>query len=369
MNISIVLPSLYGKEIIQKNFAYAPGPLADLLVRQLRKRGHKVTVFAPSGTRLPTPDVSEPIPFFEQELKRKKISAETYIHDYAVMFFRISEIIQLQLIHEAFQQAKRRKTDIIHFYCQQNYPAFYFAKLFSTPTLFTLHDPIPRKSDPKAWNRPGAFFPEMNFVTVSKNQQKSNNQLHYVGAVHNSVDISQYEFSDMKEPYLAWMARPSEYKGPDIAVRVGKATKMLVKLAGPKPLKSQMPFWKKNIEPSIKTKKAEFLGYIQGKQKNTFLKKASALLFPITWDEPFGMAMIEAMACGTPVIAFDSGAVREIINNGQTGFIVKNEQEMIAAIKKLHLIKPENCRRHVQENFSPEKMASAYEKIYKKLVR
>jgi glycosyltransferase involved in cell wall biosynthesis len=369
MKISIVLPSVYGKASIQKKFAYAPGPLADLLVKGLIRRGHDVTFFVPKGSPFSFPTINESHPILETELQQRKMSVDTLMREYPANFTRINQVIQNDLINQAFAQAKKRKTDLIHFFCQQNYPAFYLAEAYKIPTLFTLHDPIPKITDSGSWARPGIFFPKMNFVTVSKNQQKSNAQLHYVGAIHNAIDTKKYELGHSKEDYLAWIGRPTPYKGPDIAVRVAHKAGRILKLAGPRPFPSQMAFWKKTISPSIQKKRAFFLGYLQGKEKNQFLKKAAALLFPITWNEPFGIVMIEAMACGTPVIAFDQGAVREVIVHGKTGFIVKKEREMVAAVKRIGTINPQDCRDHVEKKFSPEKMVSDYEKIYQKVIR
>ncbi len=368
MKISIVLSSPFAKEIMRKDHVYAPGPLADLLIEGLQNRGHDVTLFAPFKSRFSVPSISEPIHFLEAQLSKYKMSVDEFAKEKSTVFWRIYDLIQSQLANVAFQESEKKKSDILHFYCQYSFVPYYLARYSSIPTLFTLHDPVPA-ADPTKWNRPHLFFPKANYVTVSKDQQKSNRSLNYVAAIHNCVDLKLFSFSAKKEGYLGWIGRPVEEKGPDIAIRVAQAAGRKMKMAAAKPLKSEEPFWNGKIVPAMKENNVDFLGHIGGKKRTDFFKKASGVLFPVAAREAFGLVMIEAMACGTPVIAFDKSAVREIIVHGKTGFIVKNEREMVAAVKKLHTINPADCRAHVEKNFSADAMVEKYEALYKKLAK
>ncbi|MCK4891296.1 MAG: glycosyltransferase, partial [Candidatus Pacebacteria bacterium] len=127
-------------------------------------------------------------------------------------------------------------------------------------------------------------------------------------------------------------------------------------------------FYDKKVKPFLKKSEIEDIGFLDRKKLSSFLGRAKALLFPINWEEPFGLVMIEAMACGTPVIAFNRGSVSEVIKHGKTGFVVENESEMIEAIKNIDKINREDCRKHVEENFTIKTMVGGYEEVYRKVL-
>ena len=150
------------------------------------------------------------------------------------------------------------------------------------------------------------------------------------------------------------------HKNPKDAINAAKEAEVELILAGGK---IREPYFSKEIKPLIDGDKIKYLGEVYGKTKINLLKNAKALLFPIKWPEPFGLVMIEAMACGTPIIAYPNGAVPEIVEDKKTGFIVKNISEMVKAIKKIDRIDRKKCREKVEEKFSIEKMINEYEKI------
>ena len=128
-----------------------------------------------------------------------------------------------------------------------------------------------------------------------------------------------------------------------------------------------LKYFEKEIKPRLRGN-IKYIGEVSERKKSKILGEAQALLFPILWEEPFGLVVVEAMACGTPVIAFNRGSMKELIKDGKTGFLVKNINEMVEAIKKIDLIKPQDCRKWVEEKFSIKRMTDDYEKIYKKLL-
>jgi glycosyltransferase involved in cell wall biosynthesis len=202
-----------------------------------------------------------------------------------------------------------------------------------------------------------------------------------LSAVHNGVNPGDFPFVKEKKPYFITLARFAPYKGQHIAVqaaaKLGKKLRMagpvadilsnrklLLELANPQSAyrnDPQFKYYSDEILPyAVSYRNITYSGNLSGKKKLKFLSEAKALLFPITWDEPFGMSVIEALACGTPVVAMNRGAMPEIIEHGVTGFLANNEDEFIEYMQRVDEIDPEACRRSVEEKFSADAMASAY---------
>ena len=189
--------------------------------------------------------------------------------------------------------------------------------------------------------------------------------------IYNGIDFSQFKYNGKKEDYFACYGRIIEQKGIHHAIDACLKTGNRLKIAG---LHYEghggSDYWSTKIAPFIDDKTITYKGFLKKQSiKNSFLGKAKALLFPIEWDEPFGLAIIEANACGTPVIAFNRGSVSEIIKNGINGYIVKNKQEMIKVMQKVDLIDRIKCREYVKKRFSIEKMVLEYEEVYKSLTK
>jgi glycosyltransferase involved in cell wall biosynthesis len=175
--------------------------------------------------------------------------------------------------------------------------------------------------------------------------------------------VDNWPFKSKKQNYVLWVGRFDETKGPHRAIAAAEIAKIPVVLAGPiQP--GQESYFEEEIEPHLDGDQARHDGEVGGTQKLELFANARALLMPITWDEPFGMVMIEALACGTPVIAFPEGAASEIVEHGVNGYLVDDEQAMAAAIADLHQIDPAACRESVATRFSPETVAAGYVEIY-----
>ena len=191
--------------------------------------------------------------------------------------------------------------------------------------------------------------------------------------------MKDFTFNDKSQNYLVWLGRITPKKGLIEAIKAAKLVKIPLKIAA-KVDKNHLPdveFYEKKIKPLFDGRQVQYLGEIGPVKKNALLKNALALLNPIKWNEPFGLVMPEAMACGTPVIAFDKGSVPEIVQNGKTGFIIpatdKNGQSnikgLVDSIKKIYSIDRKKCRRQVEKKFSVEKMTDDYEKVYEKIIK
>ena len=194
--------------------------------------------------------------------------------------------------------------------------------------------------------------------------------LNYIATVYNGVDTSQIEFSDKKGDYLFWMGRITEKKGPVDAIKVAKKLGMRLKMAAVVD-PSQKDYFEKEVKPLIDNKLITFEGEISKKKKSDLFKNAFCTLFPIHWEEPFGLVMAESMSGGAPVIAYNRGSVSELVRDGKTGFIVEEErgiEGLAEAIKNIDKINRQECRDFVEENFSVIKMVDGYEKVYSSLV-
>jgi glycosyltransferase involved in cell wall biosynthesis len=181
--------------------------------------------------------------------------------------------------------------------------------------------------------------------------------------VYNAIDFSKYELNEHVEPTapLMFLGRLDKIKGVHTAIAVAKQTDHQLLIAGNVPTTpDNLNYYKTEIEPLIDGKQIIYLGALNDEQKNDYLKKAKALLFPIEWDEPFGLVMIEAMACGTPVIAFKRGSVPEVVDEGITGFIIDNAAEMVNRIGALDQINRNECRRRAVERFDVKVVAKHY---------
>lgn len=322
------------------------------LTEGLIKRGHKVTLFASGDSKTS----AKLIACTKTHLIKRGIPWEDWWWNnlnYAT----------------AFEKAK--DFDIIHSHWTPL--GMYFQKFVKTPVLHTLHN-IPPKKDPR-WEI-FSNFKESNVVFISK-IEKENSPVDFKKEyiVYNGIDVSQFKLNLGPKRHFIWIGRICQKKGIENAIYVAKKMGIKLILAGQlQPMYKD--YFQKKIKPHL-NEKIKYVGELKQNQLSSFYGSAQGFLYPFEWEEPFGLCMIEAMACGAPVIAFDKGSAREIIKNGKTGFVVpffdkkgrKNFEGLISAIKKINQIKRIDCRKWVEENFSIEKMINNYEKVYYQLVK
>lgn len=233
------------------------------------------------------------------------------------------------------------------------------------PFLTTIHRPM----DPETAEAIKAY-PEIKICAISKDHEKSMKEynIDVFGVAPNGIDVKQYEFNKTPEDYLLYLGRLNREKGIITALEVAKATRKKLIVAGNIVGPEEWLYFMHDVQPLLNEEFINFRGEVDFNEKIRLLKNAKALLFPIDRREPFGLVMIEAMACGTPVIGFRKGSVPEVIEHGKTGFIVNTKEEMAEAIKHIDEINREDCRKHVENHFTVEKMVDAYEKIYKNML-
>jgi glycosyltransferase involved in cell wall biosynthesis len=189
----------------------------------------------------------------------------------------------------------------------------------------------------------------------------------YCGVVYNGIDVESFPYEEQKEDYLLFLARIAPEKGTHLAIeaarRLGKRLVIAAKVD-----RADRQYFHDTVEPLIDGDLIQFVGEVDAALKRKLYARAYCLLFPICWEEPFGLVMAEAMACGTPVIAFARGAATELVVDGETGFLVHDVDGMVRAVHRVDRIDPRRCRRHVEENFSAQRMTEGYLAIYERIL-
>jgi glycosyltransferase involved in cell wall biosynthesis len=189
-----------------------------------------------------------------------------------------------------------------------------------------------------------------------------------IGSIPNPIDLQDWPLQERKGDYLLWIGRMTPEKGPHRAIAAARAVDVPLVLAGViQP--GQQAFFDREVAPHIDGERVRFVGEVGGATKRSLFARARGLLMPIRWDEPFGMVMVEALACGTPVIAFPEGAVRELVIEGKTGFLVDDVQAMTVAIGRLPQITARDCRAWVRDHCDVDVVAAAYEGTYRSVAR
>jgi len=231
------------------------------------------------------------------------------------------------------------------------------------PTVVTAHGPVAGED--------GHYFETLgssvDVVAISDAQRRLNPNLNWVGTVHNAIDVSSFPYRADKDDYVLWLGRFSPQKAPDLAIEAARAAGRRIVLAGKLNEAPERRYFEERVAPLL-GRDAEYVGEADASMKRELLSGAQALVFPIQWEEPFGMVMIEAMACGTPVVALRRGSVPEVVADGVTGVIVDDAARLPDAIARAQELDPAASRRRAVEDFDVPVMAERYERVYRMLV-
>jgi glycosyltransferase involved in cell wall biosynthesis len=329
-----VPPKLYGgTERIVSN-------LTEELVRQ----GHDVTLFASADSCTS----AELVPCAPQALRLDGTVRDPLPH-------------VLVMLEEVRRRAE--EFEILHFHLDMlHFPIF---RHMAAHTLTTLHGRLDLP-DLRPFYRK---FPEFPLVSISNQQRWPMPPVNWAGTVYHGLPTDLLHLNPSPQgDYLAFLGRISPEKGPDRAIEIARRANMKIRIAAKVDSADQL-YFEQHIRPLLDDPLVEFIGEISEQQKSDFLGNASALLFPVNWPEPFGIVMIEAMACGTPVIAWPEGSVPEVIDQGTTGFMVQSVEEAVAALDATRRLDRTTIRRRFEQRFSAARMARDYVALYRTIAR
>jgi glycosyltransferase involved in cell wall biosynthesis len=315
-----------------------------VLVEELVRRGHQVTLVA-SGDSQTAADL---VSFYPRSLRTAKDLRDKRPYAW---------------LHAALALRDAAEYDIVHNHAGEEIMALSHLQP-DVPMLTTMHCLI--TPDTKfIWDHYQGYF-----NTISWSQRRLMPRVEggsFAGAIYNAIDVSSFPFDGNKETHLLFLARISPDKGLPQAVEVAKRTGLKLIIAG-KIDPVDRRYFARVARPLIDGKQVIYVGEADAALKRELYRKALCVLKPICWDEPFGLVIVEAMACGTPVIAFNRGAIPELIVDGETGFIVDTVEEMVEAVYKVDRIDPWRCRQHVAQNFDAPIMAANYLQAYQQIL-
>lgn len=331
--IEAVPPKLYGGT--ERVVAYLSDALVEL--------GHEVTLFA-SGD---SDTKATLVPIWPRSLR-----LDPDVHDQFAPLFMQMEIMA----------RRAHEFDVVHSHI--DYFGFPLLRRLGVATLTTLHGRLDLPELPALY----AVYHDAPVVSISDSQRAPLPNARYAGTVLHGLPQNLLSIGPGTGGYLAFLGRFSPEKAPDAAIRIANAAGMPLKMAA-KVDRIDQEYFSTTIEPLLAQGDVEFIGEIGEHQKNEFLGNAAGLLFPIMWPEPFGLVMIEAMACGTPVIAFDNGSVPEVLENGVSGFIVNNEAEAAAAVRKIPALDRTRVRGEFDRRFTAHHMAQNYLELYSRMAK
>ncbi|MFH1401977.1 MAG: glycosyltransferase family 4 protein [Parcubacteria group bacterium] len=342
--------------------------IIDALCQGLSQRDHKIFLFAAADAKTG----GQIIPIVPKSLWSNKTKEVAPYYAY-----------EMNII---LRQSSRLKLDILHDHLGPLSLALYGG--INIPIVHTLHVPLNKD---RAW-----AYKKLNskLISISDNQRKDAPQLNYIATIYNGTDKNLFRFNPHPKNYLLYLGELAERKGVREAILIAKKVKLKLIIVGRVPLQtSQIKdylFFQKYIKPELNRGQIKYAGEVISERTPEFYGNAKIALFPICWEEPFGLIMTESMSCGTPVIAFARGSVPEIIKDGETGFIVNSSNDdirgnwiikktglagMIEAINKIYNLSADdylemrkNCRKHVEKNFTLGKMMNEYEKLYYKIL-
>ncbi|MGE0224933.1 MAG: glycosyltransferase family 4 protein [Acetobacteraceae bacterium] len=314
------------------------------LTEELVAMGHDVTLFA-SGDSVTSATLA---PMREQALR-----LDPSVKDWVATYYRMIELIY----------RRKDEFDVIHFHIDY-FPLSLFSRQ-RVPFLTTLHGRL----DVQEFVDVFSTFPDAPFVSISNSQRQPIPQLNWIRTVLHGMPATLLTPQPVKQDYAAFLGRISPEKGVDRAIAIAGKAGIKLRIAA-KVDNADKEYYDTKIKPLIQgNPDVEFIGEINDAQKPAFLSGAHALIFPINWPEPFGLVMIEAMACGTPVIAANCGSVPEVIDDGVTGFIVNTIDEAVAAVGKVHTLDRARVRATFDRRFTARRMAEDYLDVYETLAQ
>ncbi len=365
--IAVPPPDYGGTELVVYN-----------LTEGLVKKGHKVTLFstADSITSAKLQSTFKHALFYEE--------MEQLFSPSALKLFWLHSLPTLYHAVLPFEQAQQ--FDIIHNHI--HYIGLFFASLTDKPTVHTYHGDLSTAAESPIEKMILEKYRHLPWTAISETQKKNCPiKLNFIDVIHHGVPIEKFTYQEDSQDYMVWLGRITPKKGVAEAIKVSKITKKKLVIAGVVHERDR-EFFLRKVKPQIDNQLISFVGALEFPKKIDLYKNAKLLLYPVTWEEPFGLVMIEAMACGTPVVAYANGAVTEIVRDNETGFLINSKEVnqtdftikktgiegLIEAINLMFsdsgLYKKfrKNSRIRVEEKFTVEKMTDKYLQVYQKVI-
>ena len=393
LRVGIVVPHIFMQDILQSSVIFSPGTLARDLARGLVASGTDVVLYTPGPVVVSgVPNSTADMRLFEQELTGRGYGYVDLLKKHPMTFIAMARQVQAEIIAKAFADANAGRLDVVHIYTNEEDIALPFAQFCTRPVVFTHHDPFSllvqyKNNFPK--------YAQLNWISLSMAQRASMPpETHWVGNIYHGLPRDEYSYSELAtatDPYVVYLGRIVESKGVHLAVgavreynRRATGPRLRLKIAGKHYAgHAKDTYWNDTIVPHIDGVEVEYVGFIKSAaDKQALLGGAQALIMPSIFEEPFGMVAIESMACGTPVIGLNRGAIAEVIGE-DGGLVVEapmsttagrshiDEQQVVGLLAEATARIPElsrkGCRQRFERKFTLDTMVAAHHEVYRQL--
>ncbi|MGI6456512.1 MAG: glycosyltransferase family 4 protein [bacterium] len=339
MRIAQVAPLI--ESVPPKNYG-GTERVVSYLTEELVRLGEEVFLFASGDSATQ----AKLIPCCKESLRTCRDCEDQLAHHF----------IMMNRVYDQFHEF-----DVVHWHI--DYLHYPMSKMLDYTHITTLHGRLDIPELVPIYEQ----FPDIPLVSISNSQRQPVPHANFISTIYHGLPLELYDLNENPEHYLAFVGRISPEKRVDRAIEIAKMNGIPLKIAA-KVDKKDQEYFDTEIRHLLDDPLLEFVGEIGESEKQEFMGNALALLFPIDWPEPFGLVMIEAMSCGTPVIAYDNGSVPEVIDDGVTGFIVNSQEEAGAAVRKIDTISRAGCRERFEKRFSSRVMAENYLNLYQSLI-
>lgn len=371
LRIGLVVPHIFMQDAVIPDVIFSPGQLALSLAAGLQQAGAEVTLFTPGAVTTPVKNITADLSYFARELAGRGDTYVQLLKKHPLTFISLARQVQAELIAAAYAAANRGELDIVHIYTNEEELALPFASFCRKPVVFTHHDPF------NFLVRYKNFFPKyrhLPWLAISDAQRRTMPaDTQWVATIHHGLEAGRFvPATQPKGGYVLYLGRIIESKGVHIAIAAARLAGKKLVIAGKHYSGAKDTYWREKILPFIDNMHVQYVGYVAADaQKQELLANADALLIPSTFEEPFGMVMIESLACGTPVIGLDNGAISEVVKHGTTGFVVKqpDPHAFAAAITQAPMLNRKACRADFEARFTLERMVHAHLNAYKSLIK
>ena len=367
---------------------FSPAKLALELAEGLKASGAQVTLFTPGPISTTAKNITADLSYFEQELKGRDDSYTDLLKKHPFTFITLARQVQSELIAKAYAMANNDQLDLVHIYTNEEDIALPFAMLCQKPVVFTHHDPF---NFMVKYKNVFPKYKRLNWISMSYAQRKGMpGDTNWVGNIYHG--LNEYDLTPIKHPtndYIAYLGRIIQPKGLHLALLAVKqynqtaSSPLKLKIAGKHYAGHKKDtYWQEIVEPLLDDPNVEYVGFVGPEERQTFLSNAKALIVPSLFEEPFGLVSIEALACGTPVIGLNSGAIPEVINQDIFGIVVDKQthadgtlddqstiEALARALPKIEKIDRQVCRRAFEARFTAERMCQEHLAVYKRLIQ